>query len=170
MLSASGARGHVPPHAGRRLEEGRDSLGPRHRLTLATALAALLALGAPEASAQTSTAPAGAAGVTTGALAELCAQGGGTDLIAAASVGYCRGFLIGVGQLHREVTAVRRIRAPLFCLPDPSPSIEQAQASFVTWARANPGEAGTTAAVGLLRWAAATYPCPQPAGARTARR
>lgn len=154
----------------RRHEEGRDSLGTRHRLTLATAVAALLALGASPASAQSSTAPAGPAGVTTGALAELCAQGGGTDLIAAAAVGYCRGFLIGVGQVHREVSAVRRIRAPLFCLPDPSPSIEQAQASFVNWVRANPGEAGSTAAVGLLRWAAATYPCPEPAPARAARR
>lgn len=133
----------------------------------AIGLAALLALGAGPAPAQTSTAPTGPAGVTTGALAELCAQGGGTDRIAAAAVGYCRGFLIGVGQMHREISA-RGIRPALYCIPDPSPTIEQAQASFIAWVQANPGEAGETAAIGLLRWAAATYPCPPPA--RAARR
>ncbi len=133
----------------------------------AIGLAALLALGAGPAPAQAPTAPTTPAGVTTGALAELCAQGGGTDMISAAAVGYCRGFLIGVGQMHREIVA-GRIRPALYCIPDPSPTIEQAQASFVAWAKANPDEAGQTAAIGLLRWAATAYPCPQPA--RSARR
>lgn len=128
----------------------------RHGL-LATGLAVLFVIGAASAGAQTSTAPTGPAGVTTGALAELC-SGGDTD----AAVGYCRGFLIGVGQMHREITTVRHIRPPLFCLPDPSPTVEQAQASFVAWAQANPDQASETAAIGLLRWAAATYPCPHP--------
>ncbi|MBX9702419.1 MAG: hypothetical protein K2X74_23480 [Acetobacteraceae bacterium] len=131
----------------------------------AIGFALALSVGVAAAAAQVSTAPTGPAGVTAGSLAELCAQGGGTDSIAAAAVGYCRGFLIGVGQLHREI-ATARIRPPLFCLPDPSPSIEQAQASFVAWVRANPDQAGQTAAVGLLRWAAATYPCPARAAAR----
>lgn len=140
----------------------------RPGLLPAIGLGALLALGAGSAHAQAPTAPTGAAGVTTGALAELCAQGGGTDVIAAAAVGYCRGFLIGVGQMHQEI-ATRRIRPALYCIPDPSPSLEQAQASFIAWVRANPGEGEQTAAIGLLRWAAATWPCPPPA-ARAARR
>jgi hypothetical protein len=134
----------------------------------ALGLAALLALGAGQAVAQAPTAPTGPAGVTTGALAELGAQGGGSGEIAAAAVGYCRGFLIGVGQMHREIAA-RRIRPALFCLPDPSPSIEQAQAGFIAWVQAHPEEAGQSAAIGLLRWAAATWPCPTPAP-RAARR
>jgi hypothetical protein len=132
----------------------------RHGLLLATGIAALLALGAQPASAQT--APV-ARGVTTGQLAEICSQGGGTDIISAASVGYCRGFLIGVGQFHAEAAGTHRSRPPIYCIPDPSPTIEQAQASFVAWVRANPEQASEKAVVGLLRWAAATHPCPQPA-------
>jgi hypothetical protein len=128
-------------------------------------VAAALALGPGQARAQ------GGAGVTTGTLAELCAQGGGADMVSAAAVGYCRGFLIGVGQFHAEAAGTHRSRPPIFCLPDPSPSIEQAQASFVAWVRANPDQAGQKAVVGLLRWAAATHPCPQPsAAARGSRR
>lgn len=150
----------------RQQRQGRDSLTIRHRLLLATGIAALLALGAPPASAQTAS---GARGVTTGQLAELCAQGGGTDIISAASIGYCRGFLVGVGQFHAEAAGTHRSRPPIYCIPDPSPSIEQAQASFVSWVRTNPEQASEKALVGLLRWAAATFPCPQPA-ARANRR
>jgi hypothetical protein len=125
----------------------------------------VLAMGAvspqPVRAQAASTAPAGGGvGVTTGALAEMCAAGGGSDVVSGAAVGYCRGFLIGVGQYHAELTAGRGARPPVFCLPNPSPTIEQAEDSFVTWARANPEFAGEKAVVGLMRWAAATYPCP----------
>jgi len=119
-----------------------------------------LAVGAGAASAQTAAAPpASVPTLTTSTLAEIC----GSD--AETARGFCRGFLVGVGQYHSEVTRPRG-RAPIFCLPDPTPTLEAAQASFTAWAGANPQHAGEKAVDGLMRWAAATYPCPTPARAR----
>jgi hypothetical protein len=53
-------------------------------------------------------------------------------------------------------------QAPIFCLPNPAPTLDEAQAAFVAWARANPQHAGDKAVDGLLRWAASAYPCPTP--------
>ena len=95
-------------------------------------------------------------GITTATLAEACASKSG-DLMGATAVGYCRGFMAGAGQYHREISTNR---PAIFCLPSPSPSFEAAQASFVAWARASPQFAGEQAVDGLMRWASATYPCP----------
>ncbi len=115
-----------------------------------------LAVGAGAASAQTAgSPPAPASTLTTATLGELCASE------VEAARGYCRGFLVGVGQYHAEVTRPGG-RAPIFCLPDPAPTLEAAQASFATWSRANAQHGGEKAVDGLLRWAAATYPCPTP--------
>lgn len=138
-----------------------------HMILRAGAVLAL-AVGAGAASAQTAgqaagSPPAAASAVTTAALAELCAS----DVETAR--GYCRGFLVGVGQYHTEVTRPGG-RAPIFCLPDPAPTLEAAQASFAAWSRANPQHGGEKAVDGLLRWAAATYPCPTPAAPARARR
>ncbi|MGK7869855.1 Rap1a/Tai family immunity protein [Falsiroseomonas sp. E2-1-a20] len=105
--------------------------------------------------------------VTTGPLGDLCAS---SD---AAAVAYCRGFLIGAGQYHEAITA-RGGLAPMFCLGEAMPTVEQAQAAFVTWARANPQYAGDRAIDGVMRWATVAYPCPtaaatQPAPRRTVR-
>jgi hypothetical protein len=101
--------------------------------------------------------------LTTATLGELCAS----DVEAAR--GYCRGFLVGVGQYHAEVTRPGG-RAPIFCLPEPTPTLEAAQASFAAWSRANAQHGGEKAVDGLLRWAAATYPCPTPPAPARARR
>jgi hypothetical protein len=95
-------------------------------------------------------------GLSTGTLAEICAASGAQ---AEAARGYCRGFLVGVGQYHAEVTRPGG-RAPIFCLPDPAPSLDAAQAAFAEWGRANPQHAAEKAVDGLLRWAAIAYPCP----------
>ena len=97
--------------------------------------------------------------VTTGPLAELCAS---SD---AAAVAYCRGFLVGAGQYHEASTA-RGGLSPIFCLGDVMPTVEQAQAAFVAWARANPQYAGDRAIDGVMRWATTAYPCPTPAGSQ----
>jgi hypothetical protein len=97
-------------------------------------------------------------GVTTGELARLCAAGG-TDTSSALAVGSCRGFMVGVGQYHAEMTTPGAGRSPVFCLPAPAPTFDAAQGSFVAWSRANPQYAGEKALVGLMRWAAATFPC-----------
>jgi hypothetical protein len=117
-----------------------------------------LALAPGLASAQGGQAP-GRIGVTTAELAQLCAAGSGTDTGSAAAVGACRGFMVGVGQYHAELTTAAAGRPPVFCLPDPSPTFEASQASFVAWSRANPQHAGEKAVMGLMRWAAATFPC-----------
>ena len=94
--------------------------------------------------------------VITGQLAELC---GSLDPAASA---YCRGFLTGAGQYHVAVTAPGALD-PIFCLPTPSPSLDQSQSAFVAWARANPQFANERAIDGVMRWAASAYPCPPPA-------
>lgn len=96
--------------------------------------------------------------VTTGPLVELCAS-----LDPAASA-YCRGFLTGAGQYHTAVTAPGALD-PIFCLPTPSPSLDQSQSAFVAWARANPQFANDRAIDGVMRWAASAYPCPPPPAA-----
>jgi hypothetical protein len=93
--------------------------------------------------------------VTTGPLTGLCAS---SD---AAAVAYCRGFLVGAGQYHEASTA-RGGLSPMFCLGDATPTVEQAQAAFVAWARANPQYAGDRAIDGVMRWATTAYPCPMP--------
>jgi hypothetical protein len=132
--------------------------------TLAGSLALLAATigGAP---AQTAAAPAGP--VTTGNLAGLCGASLSEE-VGHVSQAFCRGFIIGAGQYHREITQPGG-RAPIFCLPTPTPTLEAAQASFVAWVAANPQHASELAVDGVLRWAAATYPAPT-APARGARR
>lgn len=127
----------------------------RHRISLAGALLLCFATAGAGQAQMVPTATAPATTVTTAALAELC----GADSVAA--LGYCRGFLVGAGQYHGEISSPGG-RPAIFCLPDPAPAVETAQASFVAWAKANPQYAGDKAINGLLRWAQATYPCPMP--------
>ena len=131
----------------------------------------MMAAGAAALLAGPALAQAPSHGTTTATLAEACASEG-RDAAGATAVGYCRGFMTGAGQYHREIAVSR---PPIFCLPDPSPSFEAAQASFVAWVRTNPQYGAEPAVDGLMRWAAATYPCPaqpEPAGRanRTSRR
>jgi hypothetical protein len=72
--------------------------------------------------------------------------------------GYCRGFMVGAGQYHTSISAATGRR--IFCLPEPSPTIEAVQQAFVGWARANTQYGQERAIDGLMRFAAATYPCP----------
>ncbi|HEV7267965.1 MAG TPA: Rap1a/Tai family immunity protein [Falsiroseomonas sp.] len=94
--------------------------------------------------------------VNTGPLTELCASSDAT------AVAYCRGFLVGAGQYHAASTARGGLQ-PMFCLGEGMLTVEQAQVAFVAWARANPQHAGDRAIDGVMRWAAAAYPCPTPA-------
>ncbi len=109
-------------------------------------------------------APAPLPQLTTGVLATLCGASG-TDAESARAVGYCRGFIVGMGQYHIEITRPGGI-LPAFCLPQQTPTLEFVQTSFVTWVAANPEQAETKAVDGLLRWAANTYPCAAPATRR----
>ncbi len=137
--------------------------------TLAGSLALLATTigGAPAQTAAAPAAPTPAGPVTTGNLASLCAASLSEE-VGHVSQAFCRGFIVGTGQYHTEISAPGG-RTPIFCLPTPTPSLEAAQASFVAWSAANPQYASELAVDGLLRWAAATYPCPTAAPARRAR-
>lgn len=131
----------------------------------AFALLAAGALAATPAMAQGQAAGGAPAAFTTADLARLCgpAADNANNLALRPA---CYAALVSVGQVHAIYTTGRQAARPVFCLPEPSPSMEQVSASFVAWAAANQQHAGTRAAEGVLRFAAATYPCPQPAAAR----
>jgi hypothetical protein len=101
---------------------------------------------------------------TTGALARLCAATAQEPAYAAA-VHFCHGLLVGTGQAS-DVLHKRYSKRLNYCLPEPSPTLDQVAASFVAWAAANPQFDSLRAADGLMRFAAIQYPCT----ARQARR
>lgn len=138
------------------------------RATLAGA-AALLLGGSGPALAQTAPPPQRGVPHTVAELAEICAIGPEAAEYTAASF-FCRGFLAGVGQYHGATHPVGRGPQPIFCVPSPPPSLRDAAAGFVAWARANPQHAAEAAVDGLMRYAAATWPCPpEPRAARRGR-
>jgi hypothetical protein len=94
---------------------------------------------------------------TTGALARLCGATAQEPAYAAA-IHFCHGLLIGAGQTS-DMMRRRQGMRPGFCLPTPSPTLDQVAASFVAWSAANPQFNGMRAADGLMRFAAAQYPC-----------
>jgi hypothetical protein len=119
----------------------------------AAALAAMLA--APAAQAQDAV-----AAETAAQLAALCTTTA-NDLRGHVAVAYCHGFFAGVGQYHAALYPPGRRSDPRFCVPSPAPTVGAAAASFATWVGANPQHAGERAVDAMLRWARATYPCPQ---------
>jgi Rap1a immunity proteins len=76
------------------------------------------------------------------------------------ATGICQGFLVGVGQYHAALHPPGSSLPPLFCLPDPPPTLQAAAAAFVTWSRANAQHARERAVDGVVRWARSAYPCP----------
>jgi hypothetical protein len=130
-------------------------------------LVAAALLAAAPAAAQ---APArGSHTATVGELATLCAVPA-TDRSFAHASGLCRGFLAGFAQYHAAMTQPGTRHRPLFCVPDPAPTGEQAAAAFAAWARANPQAGGELAVDGVARWFIATYPCPAAPARRPASR
>ena len=145
------------------------------RTRLGMALVAALALTLP-ARAQDGSAPdrgvSPPAGFERGSaahLAALCAAVPANPRFNEAT-GLCNGFLVGVGQYHAALHPPGSAQPPLFCLPDPPPTLRQVATGFSDWVRANPQHAAERAVDGLARWARATYPCPAPAPAPARRR
>lgn len=129
------------------------------------AAAIIIALGAGTAHAQTPT-TTGAAPITVGTLASMCASATSAESPLTA---FCRGVMVGAGQYHTAVSTATGRR--VFCLPTPTPTIDQVQAAFVQWARTNTQYSQDLAVDGLMRFAASAYPCPPapaaPAAARS---
>jgi|GEM_PF-702340 len=94
---------------------------------------------------------------TTGALARVCGATAQESAYAAA-IHFWHGVLVASGQA-RGSRHKRQGTRPAFCLPTPSPTLDQVAASFVAWSAANPQFEGMRAADGLMRNAAAQYPC-----------
>jgi hypothetical protein len=92
-------------------------------------------------------------------LATLC-DAGLQEPSRADAQAYCNGFIVGVGQFHASITAAGGAQQPIFCIPDPQPTLNRVAAAFVTWTRNNPQHASERAVDGLMRFAAETYPCP----------
>jgi hypothetical protein len=130
----------------------------RRSAATAAIAAAFLAL-APLAAAQSPQSATRGVPHTVAELAEICAIPQGAADYTAASF-FCRGFLAGVGQYHGALHPVGSPRRPIFCVPDPPPTLLSAANAFVAWARANPQHGGEAAVDGLVRFAEQAWPCP----------
>jgi hypothetical protein len=140
------------------------------RITFAAAaplLAGLLGLPAPPALAQ---APGHVTEVrTVSDLAAVCdPQLRGVERLE--SIAYCQGYMTAAGQFHSSLFPAEGPRRPLYCVPNPPPSVARSALAFAAWARQNPQRANEPALDGMLRWAQSTYPCPAAAAGAPASR
>jgi hypothetical protein len=130
-------------------------------MTLALGMAAGTAMAQGTATQTTRAEP-----LSMGALASMCAASpsGESPLTA-----FCQGVIVGAGQYHSVISAANG--RPIFCLPEPGPTMQDVQTGFVRWAAANTQYSSELAVSALMRFAATAYPCPpQPAAATPARR
>jgi hypothetical protein len=138
-----------------------------HRIAALAALpiAALLAA-PPAARAQPATAPTSVN--TTADLAAICLPTT-TGVERLEAIAYCQGYVTAIGQYNAGLHPAGGSRAPLFCLPNPAPTVAESAIAFANWAKQNPQYSNEPAPDGLLRWAQATYPCPAGAAQPAAR-
>lgn len=90
-------------------------------------------------------------------LVELCSAGEG-DPLRVAAIHFCEGYVVGVSQYHQAERAGSGGR-PLYCLPNPPPTRDDAIRMFVAWARSNPQYMSERPVDALIRFAATTWPC-----------
>ena len=76
------------------------------------------------------------------------------------AIAYCQGFLTSAGQYHTLLHPAGGTRKPLYCVPNPAPTVAEAGLAFAAWSRANPNYNAEPALDGLLRFAQSKYPCP----------
>jgi hypothetical protein len=96
---------------------------------------------------------------TAAALAELCADTSSSNaMMTTAAQNFCRGYLLGAYHILVQVNAARG--KPAFCIPNPSPTQNQAIAEFVAWAKANPSGASLPPADGVYEFLTQRFPCP----------
>lgn len=96
---------------------------------------------------------------TTADLAAIC-DPGTTGVARLEAIAYCQGFLTSAGQYHALMYPQGGPMRPLFCVPNPGPSIAESGLGFARWARENPSTANEPALDGLLRWLQSRFPCP----------
>lgn len=122
-------------------------------LTLVCLAAGVRAQPSGQPTEQTFTAP------TTGALADLCSQTSRSDmLMTTAAQNFCHGYLLGAYQVLAEIN--RAQPKPFFCIPNPSPTRNEAIAAFLSWAKGNSSAAGLPPADGVYEFLVQHFPCP----------
>ena len=96
---------------------------------------------------------------TTAALAELCADTSSSNaMMTTAAQNFCRGYLLGAYHILAQINAAHG--KPAFCIPNPSPTRNQAIAEFVAWAKASPSGGGLPPADGVYKFLTQRFPCP----------
>ncbi|HUC65637.1 MAG TPA: Rap1a/Tai family immunity protein [Stellaceae bacterium] len=94
---------------------------------------------------------------TTADLVDLCSVTA-SDEMHTAAIHFCHGFVAGTYQFYiaeRGGTGT----PPMYCLPNPSPTRDQAISMFVAWARSNPQYMSDLPVNSLMRFAVTTWPC-----------
>jgi hypothetical protein len=94
---------------------------------------------------------------TTNDLVELCSAVQSDSMYTVAR-NFCHGFTVGVFQVLQEEDAAHRT-GKLFCIPDPPPTRNEAIASFVQWAQADPKRLAQRPADGFATFLADQYKC-----------
>jgi Ssp1 endopeptidase immunity protein Rap1a len=89
-------------------------------------------------------------------LVALCSAEQSEQMMTAAA-NFCHGFAVGVYQTLQAQQAAMPTK--LFCVPNPTPSRNEAIAAFVTWARASPAVMSQAAPDAILRYLTQKYPC-----------
>ncbi|MDB5414690.1 MAG: hypothetical protein JWR10_3025 [Rubritepida sp.] len=91
-------------------------------------------------------------------LAAVC-DPAGTGVPRLEAIAYCQGFLTSAGQYHALLHPANSPMRPLFCAPNPGPTVAQSGIAFARWVRENPSYNAEPALDALLRWAQASFPC-----------
>lgn len=94
---------------------------------------------------------------TTADIVDLCSADP-SDPMYTAAIHFCEGYLLGALHYHRAVSSASGAEK-LFCAPNPPPSRDEATASFVAWAKANPQYTQERPLDTFFRWLAVTWPC-----------
>ncbi|WP_367615573.1 Rap1a/Tai family immunity protein [Pseudoroseomonas ludipueritiae] len=140
------------------------------KIVFPAALAALLGISAPALAEPAPALPTSAR--TAADLAAICLPDAQASQRLQA-IAYCQGFVTAAGQYHALLHRPGGPWRPLYCLPDPTPSVAQTAIAFATWVQQNSQYGNEPALDGLIRWAQLAYPCPPeppaPARARPAR-
>lgn len=101
-------------------------------------------------------------------LAAVC-DPSGTGVPRLEAIAYCQGFLTSAGQYHALLHPANGPMRPLFCAPNPGPTVAESGIAFARWVRENPSYNGEPALDALLRWAQASFPCAPATPARAPR-
>ena len=93
----------------------------------------------------------------TGDLVELCSTVQSDPLYTPAR-NFCEGFAVGVFRVLQEQDLAKR-SGRMFCLPQPSPTRDEAIASFVQWVKMDARRTEQSAADGIASYLAQQFPC-----------